>query len=96
MTDRGLEVAAVLRGTRGRLMSHGRWAQVVADGVEQFVLDGAGDGSPFASGSLDQVALVVLDDGDPDALEVEAFGDAEFDRGADAFVDAGAGAFEAS
>lgn len=54
------------------------------------VLDGPGYGHPLAPWTSDQVAVVVLDGGDHDPLEVEVLPDAELDSGADALVDTSA------
>lgn len=88
MVQRGLEVEAALRCTFRRLSLDRCGPQVAAHDCEQFGLYGRGDRHELLSGDADEFAVVVVESGDVDALEVEALADAVLDDVADPVVDA--------
>jgi hypothetical protein len=89
-----LEVESALRSTFRRLSLDRCGPQVVANDCEQFGLHRRGDGHELLPGGTDEFAVVVIEPGDVDALEVETPGDTVLDEVADPFVDARADTLE--
>ena len=86
MVQRGLEVEAALRCTFRNVSLDRYGPQVAAHDCEQLGLHQGGDRHELLPGDADEFAVVVVESGDVDSLEVEALADAVLDDVADPVV----------